>query len=115
MNLQIKILAGNTLYSYWDNSKLKFDDIKTNLEHILLYLETYPLEKYIEDISQTDANWKKADKEWILPIWYPKVQKTNLKKYAIIVAKPIKHYHKDENCELKSFYTFDEALNWINE
>jgi len=84
MNLQIKILAGNTLYSNWASSKMQFADIKNNLNLILSYLESYPIEKYIEDISLTNANWEKADKEWILPIWYPKVLNTNLKKYAIM-------------------------------
>lgn len=115
MKTEIKILANNILYSNWSSDEFSFNDIKENLEKILLYLQKYPLQKYIENIKESVADWETADKKWIIPNWYPRVQKTSIKKYAIIVKRPLCHNHKDAYCELKSFYTFEEALKWVNE
>lgn len=112
MKATITVLPGNVLYTQWHKGPIVLHEVKEIMEEMLLYLQQYPIKKYIDDISTCEVDWPEAD-QWIIHDWYPRALQLGVTKNALIVAKGVNMAHVDEQCEIKSFNTLKEATAWI--
>lgn len=113
MKAQMKILDGNVLYTKWAEGKIELHEVKAIMEEMLNLMSQHSIIRYIDDISKCIVDWKEADK-WIVNDWYERALKLGVVKNALIVSPPENMQHVDEQCEIKSFNSFDDALNWVS-
>ena len=108
-----KILPGNVLYCKWPDGRLELEEVKVIMEIIIEYMMAYGITKYVDDISACLVDWESAD-QWIVNDWYPRALAAGGLSNAII-AQPPAHYQVDDgNFQLRTFYTFQLAIEWIN-
>lgn len=107
-----KILKEKILFTKWHRGEMTLDEVKVIMEEILVALKKNNIKYYVDDISECNVDWEKADK-WIVSDWYPRALKLNVRKNALIVSPGIVMAHKDDQCEIRSFYETKSALEWI--
>lgn len=114
MKAKFTMLEGNVLLTEWNAETLTIDEVKEIMEHMLVLMRQNKVKLYIDDISQCKVDWKEADK-WIVGDWYERALALGVVKNALILAPPENMSHVDDQCEIRSFKSLEDALVWIHE
>jgi hypothetical protein len=114
MKAQFQILEGNILHTDWDAGPITTPEVMEVMELMLVLMQLHGVTKYIDDISRCQVDWKEAD-IWIVGDWYERALALGVVKNALIVAPPENMGHVDNQCEIRSFNSLEDALVWIHE